>query len=100
MRRCDFCELPLDAGCACALGDGRRHTDAPTVHEIHIHTSGKAHRPGCRHHHPSAVRPPTWGWVTDAGPEAWLRIGESAPLRATGGNTDRVATRRCRDCDA
>ncbi|MBQ1080961.1 MULTISPECIES: hypothetical protein [unclassified Nocardiopsis] len=99
MRRCDFCELPLDGGCACALRTDRRRGEATTVSEIHIHSSGKAHLPGCQHQYPSGVSAPKWGWVLDADPSVWRRISEGSPLRATHGNTDRVATSRCKDCD-
>ncbi|MFF2348496.1 hypothetical protein ACFVVL_01825 [Kitasatospora sp. NPDC058115] len=67
---------------------------------IIVHESGKAHLPGCTHIVPADVEPPVYGWVLDPVPGAWRRLSESSPLRATGGNTGRVAVSRCRTCDA
>ncbi|MFF8771948.1 hypothetical protein [Kitasatospora sp. NPDC015120] len=67
---------------------------------IIVHGSGKAHLPGCMHIVPADVRPPVYGWVTDPAPGAWRRLSDSSPLRATGGNTERLAVSRCQSCDA
>ncbi|BCK67389.1 hypothetical protein Srufu_013420 [Streptomyces libani subsp. rufus] len=64
--------------------------------------AGNAHLPGCDHLSDSEISAPKFGWVAspDSDSHTWSRISESEPLRATQGNTDRVATRRCQTCDA
>ena len=110
MERCDFCELPLGGGCACSLdrngrsarvqetgaasGDALFPNDA-----ILISPRGVAHRPGCMHQSESEVKAPRWGWILAPDPQLWRRLGESSPARATHGNTERIATRRCQSCD-
>jgi hypothetical protein len=110
MKRCDFCELPIGEGCACALprdyigscGTGTPFSTVrlhPAGDAILISLRGVAHRLGCSHHSESDVKAPVWGWVNYPDPQLWRRISENSPLRATGGNTKRAATRRCRNCD-
>ncbi|MBB6120174.1 hypothetical protein [Nocardiopsis algeriensis] len=66
---------------------------------ILVSPRGVAHRPGCLHQSESEVKAPQWGWITDPDPQLWRRLGEGSPARATHGNTERVATRRCQSCD-
>ncbi|OOC54255.1 MULTISPECIES: hypothetical protein [Nocardiopsis] len=111
MERCDFCELPVGGGCACSLGrdgQGTRGQGAGAAtgdahlpgKAILISPRGVAHRPGCLHQSESEVKAPLWGWITDPDPRLWRRLSAGSPARATHGNTERVATRRCRSCDA
>lgn len=66
---------------------------------ILIHRSGTAHQPGaCGHPSESDIQPPVWGWITEPGPDLWHQLSEAMPAKATGGNTELVATRRCRSC--
>ena len=70
----------------------------PTPRDILISPKGVAHLSGCQHlpDYPW-LTPPKWGWVSD--PSLWTRIGNGHTLQATAGNLERVATRRCADCD-
>ena len=70
----------------------------PTAESILISPGGIAHRLEACNHLPdfAYLAPPKWGW-TDS-PTDWGRIG-SVEVAATAGNTDRVAHRRCLDCD-
>ncbi|MEV0262984.1 hypothetical protein AB0I49_16815 [Streptomyces sp. NPDC050617] len=109
-QRCDHCDLLIGAGCACpsegdphiAEGQAPRRTglrgQAPDA--IIVSPAGNAHLPGCFHLSDSEISGPKFGWVVGPGPGAWSRISESHPLRATEGNADRVAVRRCLTCDA
>lgn len=110
MKRCDFCELPIGEGCACSLprdyiGPSGTGTPFSTVSRrpgrdaILISLRGVAHRIGCSHQSDSEVSAPLWGWIDAPDPQLWRRISDAAPLKATGGNTERTATRRCRTCD-
>ena len=110
MERCDFCELPVGGGCACSLVGEARHASGPgamtspaearfPVDTILISPRGLAHRPGCVHQSDSEVDAPSWGWILHPEPQLWRRLDTSSPVRATHGNTERVATRRCRSCD-
>ncbi|MFD6949084.1 hypothetical protein A6A08_06920 [Nocardiopsis sp. TSRI0078] len=112
MERCDFCELLIGGGCSCSLTrEGRSaHAHAQdggtAMGDAHfpagtllISPRGVAHRPGCLHQSDSEIKAPLWGWIPDADPQLWRRLGESSPARATHGNTERLATRRCRSCD-
>lgn len=66
-----------------------------------IGSSKKAHRPGCQHNDDTMIRSGEhagWGWVPQVSPEQWLRINQTNPLRATHGNTSRVAVKRCKHC--
>lgn len=70
----------------------------PDSASILISPTGIAHRlGGCAHlpDHPYLV-PPRWGWTRDA--SAWSSI-DPHEVAATEGNTGRIATRRCLDCD-
>jgi hypothetical protein len=111
MERCDFCELPVGGGCACSLvreDRGSRGQDGGTVlggarfpgGTILISPRGVAHRPGCLHQSASDIKAPLWGWITEPDPQLWRRLGEGFPARATHGNTERVAARRCQSCDS
>lgn len=110
MKRCDFCELPIGEGCACALprdyigscGTGTPFSTVklhPAGDAIIISLRGVAHRLGCSHQSDSDVKAPLWGWINYPDPRLWQRISTNSPLQATGGNTKRTATRRCRSCD-
>ncbi|WP_026117997.1 hypothetical protein [Nocardiopsis alkaliphila] len=110
MERCDFCELPVGGGCACSLKgksrDGVGQDPEATSPEprfprgaILISPRGIAHRPGCKHQSDSEVGAPVWGWINDPDPLLWRRLNANSPARATKGNTKRIATRRCRNCD-
>jgi hypothetical protein len=70
----------------------------PTADSILISPGGIVHRLDACAHLPDLpwLAPPTWGWTTDA--SRWHAIG-SSEVRATQGNTSRVAHRRCLDCD-
>lgn len=109
-QRCDRCDLIIGAGCACtsegvaprivggqAPKQASRHGQLP--HAIIVSPAGNAHLPGCNHLSDSEIAGPKFGWVAGLDPDAWSRISESQPLRATEGNTGRVATRRCLTCD-
>lgn len=69
---------------------------------ILIHPDGKAHRPGCFHNDDTKIHAHVyernWGWIPEASAEQWLRIGEGYSLRATDGDTNRTATKRCQHC--
>jgi hypothetical protein len=66
---------------------------------ILVHQSGTAHQPGaCGHLSESKIEPPVWGWITEPGPYLWHQLSEAKPAKATGGNTDLVATHRCQPC--
>ncbi|WP_160050537.1 hypothetical protein [Nocardiopsis sp. FR4] len=109
MERCDFCELPIDGGCACDLvkdQSPRGQSTGTATGDAHFPTGtllisprGVAHRPGCPHQSDSEIKAPLWGWIPDADPRLWRRLGENSPARATHGNTERLATRRCQSCD-
>lgn len=110
-KRCERCDLMIGAGCAC-LSDGsaprmaRGHVPPRTIGRVEassaiiVSPAGNAHLPGCDHLSDSEISPPKFGWVASPDPHTWSRISESEPLRATQGNTDRVAIRRCQTCDA
>ncbi|USY22495.1 hypothetical protein NE857_13300 [Nocardiopsis exhalans] len=111
MERCDFCELPIGGGCACSLvredrgasGSGAASTSKSVPFPngtILISPRGIAHRPGCMHQSDSEIKAPLWGWITAPDPQLWRRLSAGSPARATHGNTERVATRRCQSCDA
>lgn len=70
----------------------------PSPDAILISPAGIAHRLGACAHLPeyAYLAPPTWGWTDDA--SQWPRIGGSE-VSATAGNLQRVAHRRCLDCD-
>jgi len=112
MERCDHCDLLIGAGCACTP---RQRTASGTTGlpssggspdsgfppgAILISPRRVAHRPGCTHQSDSQITPPAWGWILDPDPHLWRRISATHPARATHGNTDRYAVRRCRDCDS
>ncbi|WP_150241202.1 hypothetical protein [Nocardiopsis quinghaiensis] len=110
MERCDFCELPVGGGCACSLVREDRSTHeqraGTTLGDAHfpggtilVSPRGVAHRPGCLHQSDSEIQAPLWGWIADPDPQLWRRINESSPARATHGNTEQIATRRCQSCD-
>ncbi|MFG3525198.1 hypothetical protein ACGF8B_00475 [Streptomyces sp. NPDC047917] len=65
---------------------------------IIISEAENAHYPGCNHLSDSEIRAAKFGWVTDPAPDEWQLISEERPLRATYGNTDRIAVRRCQTC--
>ncbi len=93
---CDFHDMDRDN---CPHGLRQRRTTASTVvTSLLIAPSGMAHFPGCLHKgdHPDYSQ---WGQLNT--PNAWQRLGNGEILRATGGQCpDRVATSRCKDCDA
>lgn len=109
MERCDHCDLLIGAGCACSFdrrpapGGGGTAKESPDSGfppgTILISPRKVAHRLGCTHQSDSEITAPLWGWIIDPDPHLWRRISESAPARATHGNTDRSATRRCQSCD-
>jgi hypothetical protein len=70
----------------------------PTPDAILISPAGIAHRLGACAHLPefAYLAPPKWGWTDSAAD--WSRIG-TTEVPATAGNLDRVAHRRCLDCD-
>lgn len=106
---CERHEMPWCAECAGHTGRARRvetpspppvyDGPRPAPADILISPTSMAHHSGCSHlpDHPWLV-PPKWGWVDD--PTVWPRIGNGHTVQATLGNTDRVAERRCSDCDA
>ncbi|WP_159944382.1 MULTISPECIES: hypothetical protein [unclassified Nocardiopsis] len=108
MERCDFCELPVGGGCACTLvqeGRDRGQETDTALGDAHfpagtllISPRGVAHRPGCPHQSDCEIKAPLWGWIPDAAPQLRHRLGENSPARATHGNTERLATRRCKSC--
>jgi hypothetical protein len=112
MERCDFCELPIGGGCACSLVRENRSSasgqgGSPSLGDAHfpggtilISPRGVAHRPGCLHQSDSEIKAPLWGWIPEPDPQLWRRLSEGSPARATHGNTERVATRRCQSCDS
>ncbi|MFF4531391.1 hypothetical protein ACFY1P_19215 [Streptomyces sp. NPDC001407] len=102
--RCDHCDLIIGAGCACSPQPPQRkiaaHPDWGNwdPNTILISPTQYAHIPGCTHLSESEIKAPRWGWTTVA-TGTWSRISSSQPVRATAGNTDRVATRRCQTCN-
>lgn len=103
-------ELPVEM-CHCPRHGGarvhRRHEQVhpppryegprPPKDAILVSSSGIAHHYGCEHLPDySYLVPPTYGWIEDF--SLWGRIGVHE-VQATGGNTSRVAIRRCLDCD-
>ncbi|MGI8332448.1 hypothetical protein ACRYCC_20955 [Actinomadura scrupuli] len=106
MERCTRCELLVGAGCACAPGagpgdpgrDGARWVRfAPDA--ILISPTRLAHLPGgCAHMTEADITAPGWGWISSPDRGLWERIGAGHPAQATGGNTRRVASKRCKDC--
>lgn len=111
MERCVFCELPIGGGCACSLTRESRSTHEQKTGTalgdarfpngtILVSPRGVAHRPGCLHQSDSEIQAPLWGWISNPEPQLWRRISEGSPTRATHGNTERVATRRCQSCDS
>ncbi|WP_234401976.1 hypothetical protein [Thermobifida halotolerans] len=111
MRRCQRCDLIVDQGCACPENSAERAPAGPgrptpvpgtgfLSTSILISPRRYAHRPHCGHLSVPDIAPPVWGWITDPDPHLWRRISEEHPVRATEGNTERLATRRCQDCDA
>ena len=74
------------------------HGPRPSSDSVLISATGRAHRLGACANLPDYVYlvPPKWGWIND--PSVWQRIGVHE-IRAREGNLDRVATRRCLDCD-
>lgn len=69
----------------------------PPKDAILVSATGIAHWYGCDHlpDHDYLV-PPKYGWIDDR--SVWPRIGNHE-VRATGGNLERVALRRCLACD-
>jgi hypothetical protein len=109
MERCIRCELLVGAGCACTPTDTERQDEehdgvrwtrfAPDA--ILISPTKLAHLPGgCAHMTESDVTAPGWGWISSPDRGLWDRIDASYPAQATGGNTRRVASKRCKDCTA
>ncbi|AVH96641.1 hypothetical protein GCM10010497_37760 [Streptomyces cinereoruber] len=103
MRYCERHEMHNCADCAPRTPRGGAPAgvwDGWPAAAIIVHAGGKAHLPGCRHIEPADVRPPHYGWVPAPSAGAWRRLSPSDPLRATHGNTERVAVSRCMSCDA
>ncbi|MFF2660300.1 hypothetical protein ACFVUH_23460 [Kitasatospora sp. NPDC058032] len=97
LSNCAECAPPARAA---AVGAPGAEWDGWPPSAIIIHTSRKAHLPGCPHIVPADVQPPVYGWVLDPAPGAWRRLSDSGPLHATAGNLKRSAVSRCQDCDA
>jgi hypothetical protein len=111
VERCDRSDLPVDM-CTCPDHGGptvlasvkeREHPPPeyhglrPSKDAILISPTGIAHWYGCDHLPDyEYLVPPKYGWIDDRG--AWPRIGNHE-VRATGGNLERLAQRRCLDCD-
>ena len=112
MERCDHCDLLVGAGCACSPSrrPASEHSGAPESGTspdsgfppgtILISPRRIAHRLGCTHQSDSEIAAPLWGWIIDPDPHLWRRISPTNPARATHGNTDRSAVRRCQSCDS
>lgn len=107
--RCEQCDLIIGLGCDCGSRRAAprpvrppslspRATAAPGTATIIVSPAGNAHLPDCPHLSDSEICDPKFGWVTDAPPDQWRLISEERPLRATHGNTNRVATRICDTC--
>ncbi|MDA8371612.1 MAG: hypothetical protein M0026_17350 [Nocardiopsaceae bacterium] len=106
MRRCDHCDLPVNAGCGCSLPQKTSPNPAKEAADsgfpagaILISRRRVAHRPGCTHQSDSEIAAPVWGWILDPDPQLWRRISEGTPAHATHGNTQRYAVKRCQSCD-
>lgn len=110
-ERCERCDCIIGLGCACPP-DGATPKAKPTPYTrqewrgfpadtILISPTRCAHLPGaCTHLTEELVTPPRWGWIPDAPPGLWDRLGINHPATATAGNTRRQAIRRCEDCQA
>jgi len=110
-ERCSRSDLPVrQCGCPAHGGPSQRYVPEtaarppdydgprPRPDDILISARGVAHRSGCDHLPDYRyLVPPAWGWIEDT--TVWPRIGVHH-VRATSGNTKRVAERRCLDCDA
>jgi hypothetical protein len=73
------------------------HGERPPKDAILVSRTGIAHHYGCTHlPHYDYLVPPDYGWIEDT--SQWQRIGVHH-VPATAGNTERVAIRRCLDCD-
>jgi hypothetical protein len=108
---CDFMDLPVES-CTCpehAKPSDRRPSEVehpPPTYEgprppkdaILVSATNMAHWYGGCEHLPdyAYLVPPRYGWIEDR--TLWPQIGQRQ-IRATAGNTDRVAERRCSDCD-
>ncbi|MER6947181.1 hypothetical protein ABT294_24410 [Nonomuraea sp. NPDC000554] len=94
--RCERCDLPIGLGCSCA---GPPVT-AFVPFEILISPNQCAHLPeGCNHTAGRERMESAWGWIPRPRPGLWTSIGPDNPVRAQAGNRDRIADRRCGDCD-
>src|SRR5258708_27237038 len=108
VERCDFCELPVGAGCACGSSTSGSASAASSgewsrfaAGTIMISSNRYAHRPGgCAYVEERYVVEPEWGWIPEPDPQVWIRIGESYRLYATEGNTARYAVKRCSEGDS
>jgi hypothetical protein len=111
-ERCERCGNIIGLGCPCSPGKSTPKAGTPPTgpHEWHgfgpdtifIHHRRLAHLPGaCGHLSETDVTEDNrkWGWIRNPDPGAWRRLSESSPLAATEGNTDLVATGRCKHCD-
>ncbi|MEJ7743208.1 MAG: hypothetical protein WKF73_12005 [Nocardioidaceae bacterium] len=71
--------------------------ERPPEDAILVSKTGTAHQYGCQHLPDDArLIPSGYGWISDA--TLWQQIG-TQHVPATEGNTNRVAVRRCMDCD-
>ncbi|MFG3056827.1 hypothetical protein ACGFZP_38565 [Kitasatospora sp. NPDC048239] len=101
-ERCDmlWCDCPADGSVPRA--DHRRNAPGapwagwPEGAAVIISNTGYAHRRGCSHLTASTLTAPQFGWV--AVPVSGHHITDEQPLRATAGNTARVATTPCPTC--
>lgn len=108
---CDRCELVIGLGCTCPP-DGAAPTTRPIASPrqewrsfpadaILISPRRYAHRPGaCAHLSEELVTAPAGAGSRPHAAGLWDRLSTSCPAKATEGNTDRQAIRRCEDCQA
>lgn len=104
----DYCKHDLPPGDCGNCRPHRRqrpHADAYTWSRfgpdaILISPDHYAHIPGAgTHHDEHVVLTNGWGWIEHPDPGQWLRIGNGTSLRASSGNLNRVADKRCKDCE-
>lgn len=112
-ERCEECGSKVVPGLVCDCPPDRtavkvHRQDVPGTQEwrpqvpdtILISPTGYAHvSDECMHLTKEYVKAPRWGMIPNPPPGLWDSLSGSNPARATEGNTERVAVKRCTFCD-